>query len=433
MPSLNSVFRKLAILSLFVLLLLHLAPRQGFAETSGKNSSWLWQPWIGTAGGYESDLILDPDFTRQVVPGGAFLELSPGFRLSRPLSRSTNFRILNRNTIERFFNDEGRTLFASSLFGDFRFKGKSAFRGRATLNGDYFNDSGSDSFRRWSAGGEIGAGAHFTRWGFEISGYLQGRSYPNVLVQTDDFQTQTYTENQRGLAGYLIWSPQRRLFLKGTYNRRNTDSVDPAYESTSYTASGTLEYLLGKGTWISANLTGQEREFDNRLPGEDSDSYIQAGIGVRQTLTPQVNLSLRYARSEYTYTQGGEQNTNRFAVGVNWQFGKKSLPIERLTIDPQGAGTVVFIEGEPVLLRLHAPGAKSVSVAGTFNGWNPSASPLENSEDGWWEIALTLVKGTYEFLYVVDGVPMVPPEAARTVADGFGGNNGVLEIIPAQR
>ena len=433
MPSLNSASNACLCASSALLLILLFAPGSGRAESGGEDSPWLWQPWIGTAAGYESDLILDPDLTRQVVPGGAFVELSPGFRLTRPLSPSTAFRLLNRNTVERFFNDENRTLFASSLFGDFRFKGRSAFRGRATLNGDYFNDSGSSSFRRLSGGAEVGAGAQFARWGFEVSGFLQGRRYPNVLVLTDNLQTETYTENHRGLGGHVVWNPLSGLILRGVYNRRNTDSVDPAFESTSYTASGSLEYLIVSDTWISGNVTGQSREFSNRIPGEDQDSYIQFGVGASRAIKPQINLSLRYARAVYTYPLGGEQTTDRISAGITWQFGKKAPAIQRLTTDPIKANRGVYIEGVPILFRIHAPGVKSVALVGTFNNWNPKANLLRMSDAGWWETDLALKTGTHEYLYLVDGKPIIPPEANRTVADGFGGRNGVVEIVPSKR
>ena len=433
MPSSHSVCNNTLARCIFCLLYVLIVPGSGSAQAQDEGYSWLWQPWVGTSGGYESDLILDPDLTRQVVPGGAFLELSPGFRLSKPLSRNTSFRLLNRNTVERFFNSENRTLFASSLFGDFRFKGQSPFRARTTLNGDYFNDSGSSSFRRWSGGADIGVGVQFKRWAFEVSGNLQGRSYPNVQVLTESLETETYTESHRGLGGYLVWNPLGQLFLRGAYNRRNTDSVDPAFVSTSYTASASLEYLVAKSTWITANVTGQSREFSNRLPDEDEDSYVQFGIGVNREINPNVNLFLRYAQANYTYPLGAEQATNRIAAGITWQFGKNSPPIQRQTTYPFSPNREMIIEGNPAPFRIYAPGAKSVAVVGSFNNWNPTANPLLMSENGWWESGVALNPGVYEYLYLVDGELVVPPEAERTTDDGFGGRNGIMEIIPAPR
>ncbi len=430
MPSLNSAFRDSLRVGLAGLFCLLLTPGISTAVTGDRDSAWLWQPWIGTSGGYESDLILDPDFTRQAVPGGVFSGISPGFRLSRPLSGHTVFRLLNGNTVERFFNDEGRLLVASSLLGDFRFSSRSAFRGRATLNGDYFNDSASASFRRVSGGAEVGAGAQFESWSFEVSGYLQGRRYPNVLAPADNNQTRTYTESHRGMGGQLIWNPQDNLYLKGSWNGRRTDSADPVYESTSWTTTGAVEYLLTAGTRVSGNVSRQSRDFSNRIPGEDHDSYTQLGVGINRMLNPRLSLSVRYAHSAYTYPLGGQQKTDRISAGITLQFGRKTSPSRAQIFGPLGDRQSGYTAGDHVPFRVLAPEAESVVLVGTFNNWDARANPLRKTGQGWWETSLVMGQGTFEYLYLVDGRQMVPPEAIRTVADGFGGFNGVLEISP---
>ena len=84
-------------------------------------------------------------------------------------------------------------------------------------------------------------------------------------------------------------------------------------------------------------------------------------------------------------------------------------------------------------VTVHAPDASNVSVVGTFNGWNGAATPLAKSADGWWEARVTLEPGTYEFAYIIDGKCATPPEAIVTVEDGFGGRNGILEVLPPGR
>lgn len=53
--------------------------------------------------------------------------------------------------------------------------------------------------------------------------------------------------------------------------------------------------------------------------------------------------------------------------------------------------------------RCKAPDAESVFVAGTFNDWNPTATPLERSGNGDWSAHLDLAPGRYEFKFIVDG------------------------------
>lgn len=92
---------------------------------------------------------------------------------------------------------------------------------------------------------------------------------------------------------------------------------------------------------------------------------------------------------------------------------------------------VVAASLQPVSVRLalHDPDAESVTVAGSFNGWNPESVPLERAEDGTWHGQLRLPRGRYEYLFVVDGTSWVSdPTAPLTTPDDFGQVNAVLDV-----
>lgn len=100
--------------------------------------------------------------------------------------------------------------------------------------------------------------------------------------------------------------------------------------------------------------------------------------------------------------------------------GAAGLPRERAPAGPS-----------PVLARLElrAPAARSVSVAGDFNGWRPDATPLRRGEGGIWSARVPLAPGRrYEYAFVVDGEWVADPGAPHTTEDGFGGRNAVLEL-----
>lgn len=82
----------------------------------------------------------------------------------------------------------------------------------------------------------------------------------------------------------------------------------------------------------------------------------------------------------------------------------------------------------PGSARFHfwAPQATSVEVTGSFCAWEPMA--LTPTESGEWSLELELEPGAYEYVYLVDGNPVVPPEARMRRDDGFGGENGVLVV-----
>ena len=57
----------------------------------------------------------------------------------------------------------------------------------------------------------------------------------------------------------------------------------------------------------------------------------------------------------------------------------------------------------PTVFRCAAPDAKSVFLAGDFNGWSDYATPVQRSPDGFWTVVIALPPGRYEFKFVVDG------------------------------
>lgn len=90
------------------------------------------------------------------------------------------------------------------------------------------------------------------------------------------------------------------------------------------------------------------------------------------------------------------------------------------------AGTTVTVR-----LVLFAPAAQQVAVAGTFNHWDPAATPLvRTGAPGVWTATLTLPAGQHQYAFVVDGARWVPDPAAPAVDDGFGGGrrNSVLAL-----
>ncbi len=83
----------------------------------------------------------------------------------------------------------------------------------------------------------------------------------------------------------------------------------------------------------------------------------------------------------------------------------------------------------PVTFRYQPKGAaQSVSVAGSFNGWDLGADPMKNV-NGVWEATVNLAPGEYQYKFVVDGSQWVTDETAQGFADdGYGGKNSVVTV-----
>ncbi len=72
--------------------------------------------------------------------------------------------------------------------------------------------------------------------------------------------------------------------------------------------------------------------------------------------------------------------------------------------------------------------AEKVYVAGSFNGWSPSATLMTGpDEHGTWKITLNLRENTYLYKFVVNGEQWIPdPNNPNKVDDGHQGFNSVL-------
>jgi hypothetical protein len=103
-------------------------------------------------------------------------------------------------------------------------------------------------------------------------------------------------------------------------------------------------------------------------------------------------------------------------------------------LDPQVAVTssdAAPLAGTPVLVqfRFDAPQARQVALAGEFTNWQP-IYPLKRSDPGIWTVVVPLEPGIHDYAFIVDGERWVPDPMAPAVADGFGGLNSRLAVIP---
>ncbi|MBN9688654.1 MAG: glycogen-binding domain-containing protein [Verrucomicrobia bacterium] len=83
-----------------------------------------------------------------------------------------------------------------------------------------------------------------------------------------------------------------------------------------------------------------------------------------------------------------------------------------------------------VRLRLTHLAAQQVCVAGSFNDWHPTVTPMIRLDDRQWAKELALPPGRYEYRFVVDGVWVDDPEATELIPNPFGSANAVLEVRP---
>ena len=85
-----------------------------------------------------------------------------------------------------------------------------------------------------------------------------------------------------------------------------------------------------------------------------------------------------------------------------------------------------------VHIEFHDQQAHEVCIAGTFNEWQPTATPLRSLGAGDWAAELSLPPGRFEYRLVVDGQWRCDPAASESVPNGFGSCNSVLVVASRQ-
>ncbi len=82
-----------------------------------------------------------------------------------------------------------------------------------------------------------------------------------------------------------------------------------------------------------------------------------------------------------------------------------------------------------VRFRLKVPTSAQVTVVGSWDDWQTPGRPLGRAVgDDVYEAWLDLPEGSYRYHFLVDGQPQRPPDASRYAPDGFGGEDGVIEL-----
>lgn len=83
----------------------------------------------------------------------------------------------------------------------------------------------------------------------------------------------------------------------------------------------------------------------------------------------------------------------------------------------------------------HAPEAKAVFLAGTFNDWSQESTPMAKDAEGNWSATVDLKPGRYEYKFVVDGAWRCGSghdgeghECRECVPNQFGTKNRVIEV-----
>jgi hypothetical protein len=128
------------------------------------------------------------------------------------------------------------------------------------------------------------------------------------------------------------------------------------------------------------------------------------------------------------------------ALGAGLTYGvlsSRAQSDDRIASSRDAGGTparpassaVVTEPREVVRFELSAPLASRVALVGSFNEWNPVATPLtRDPATGKWVVSLRLPPGRHVYAFVVDGDVTADPAAPRAADDDFGSTNSVVLV-----
>ena len=80
-----------------------------------------------------------------------------------------------------------------------------------------------------------------------------------------------------------------------------------------------------------------------------------------------------------------------------------------------------------ITFEFRADAGADVSVAGTFNDWDPTKKKL-TGKGGIYKAVMMLPPGRYEYKFMINGKWCVDPECPEWVTNGVGSLNSVLVI-----
>jgi len=85
--------------------------------------------------------------------------------------------------------------------------------------------------------------------------------------------------------------------------------------------------------------------------------------------------------------------------------------------------------GRAILFEIAAKPDSKVTVAGTFNNWDPTSHPLAyHPEDGVFRATLHLPAGTHQYKFMVDGVWHLDIRCPHWTPNEHGSLNSVIHI-----
>lgn len=197
-------------------------------------------------------------------------------------------------------------------------------------------------------------------------------------------------------------------------------------------------YLDGEldGSELSADLRREAEVWDAFLLDVRKSGAREAPVGLESRIMGSVRAGRRPIGSRLV-----DWWVHPHAVRVRPTIGlAAAAAIAALVFVPRsglvpggGSGPADFVqrgqEAVSVQFQLEAPDASTVSLVGSFGGWEAEVALSDPDGDGIWSGRVLLPPGVHEYMFLVNGSELrTDPLAERYREDGFGNRNAVIAL-----
>jgi hypothetical protein len=111
------------------------------------------------------------------------------------------------------------------------------------------------------------------------------------------------------------------------------------------------------------------------------------------------------------------------ALGT-WRGGEATSQLALVPVANDGSVASSYVEQRQFILADST--ARSVSIVGDFNDWEPA--PMTRLGDGAWSITIPLRVGQYQFHYIVNDSVRVTDPTLPAVPSAFGSSNSFINV-----
>ena len=207
-----------------------------------------------------------------------------------------------------------------------------------------------------------------------------------------------------------------------------------------------------RASWVSASPEVENGGVDFRRLRGGLEGALQAGpvslsagawfgtlaLGAASERHAGGHLALRCTIGRYLALLAGFDLTAPISAGASRDYARQVFSLgaaAAVATAPTAGPGPTEIEQRPLVqpgrvrFRLRAGAGLAVTVVGSWDTWQAPGRALPATRDpGLYELWMELPQGSYRYHFMVEGRAQRPPEAPRYAADGFGSEDGVIDV-----